>query len=222
MQRDSAQIIAAKIRQTFDLRGRRVLEVGCGDGRVTALIAEESAQFIAIDPDAARIGRARQDMPGVDFRIGTGEDLKFPEGFFDLVLFTLSLHHQDSFLAIKEAARVLRGDGRILVIEPVSDGELERVLNVLDDETAVTGEVQETLKRCPLRLECCEVFHAYWSFDDQSDLFQSLFAYYGKPFDQMLAAQMSDVVAGKLDDRPIVLQDKLTLQVFRKCSQAGS
>ena len=222
MQRDSAQIIAAKIRQAFDLRGRRVLEVGCGDGRVTALIAQEPAQLVAIDPDAARISRARQDRPGVDFRIGTGEDLKFPAGFFDLVLFTLSLHHQDCSLAVKEATRVLREDGRILVVEPVSDGELERVLNVLDDETAVTGRVQETLKGCSLRLECCEIFHACWSFDDQSDLFQSLFDYYGKPFDQMLATQMSDIVAGKLDDRPIVLEDKLILQVFRKCSQAGS
>ena len=43
--------------------GRRVLEVGCGDGRLTWRYADQAARVVAIDPDADDIAVAREDLP---------------------------------------------------------------------------------------------------------------------------------------------------------------
>ena len=46
-----------------DFTGRRVLELGCGDGRLTWRYAERAAQVTAIDPSAAAIATAQEDLP---------------------------------------------------------------------------------------------------------------------------------------------------------------
>ncbi len=56
-----------------DLNGQRVLEIGCGDGRLTFRYASKAAHVTAVDPWAEGIARARQNMPGelrdrVEFR----------------------------------------------------------------------------------------------------------------------------------------------------------
>jgi ubiquinone/menaquinone biosynthesis C-methylase UbiE len=46
-----------------ELSGKRILEIGCGDGRLTWRYAPQAAQVVAIDPNPERIGRARQSLP---------------------------------------------------------------------------------------------------------------------------------------------------------------
>lgn len=46
-----------------DFNGQHVLEIGCGDGRLTWLYAGKAAQVIAIEPFAESIGRARENLP---------------------------------------------------------------------------------------------------------------------------------------------------------------
>jgi ubiquinone/menaquinone biosynthesis C-methylase UbiE len=46
-----------------DFRGQHVLEIGCGDGRLTWRYAGRAAHVTAIDPNADRIVRARENMP---------------------------------------------------------------------------------------------------------------------------------------------------------------
>jgi ubiquinone/menaquinone biosynthesis C-methylase UbiE len=110
---------------------------------VTFFLADRPAALIAIDPDPAAIEEARRVVTGVDFRIGSGEKLDFPNRWFDLVLFTLSLHHQDSKRALQEAQRVLKKDGEILVIEPDAEGEVERVFAVVHNEDAAKQAAQQ-------------------------------------------------------------------------------
>jgi ubiquinone/menaquinone biosynthesis C-methylase UbiE len=43
--------------------GKRVLEIGCGDGRMTWRYAPQAAQVTAIDPNPEKIARARQNLP---------------------------------------------------------------------------------------------------------------------------------------------------------------
>jgi len=216
MQRESHQKIIAMLHRYVDLRGRWVLEVGCGEGRVTAGIKDLPQQLVALDPDAERLCQARQSMPAVDFRCGSGESLEFADQSFDLVLFTLSLHHQDGRRALAEAARVLRDSGRVVVVEPVNEGELERVLSVLDDETEAVRQAQEAVRRSALREECSETFCSRWIFVDRDDLVHSLFAYYAKPLDHDLALRLTAALGGKREHRPIILEDRLLIQVLRK------
>jgi 2-polyprenyl-3-methyl-5-hydroxy-6-metoxy-1,4-benzoquinol methylase len=79
-----------------DLQGRRVLEVGCGDGRLTLRYAERAGSVLAIDPDPTAIATFSDEIPfalrrHVDMRAGTIVTLGEPDRSFDVVLFAWSL-----------------------------------------------------------------------------------------------------------------------------------
>jgi len=79
-----------------DFDGQRVLEIGCGDGRLTWLYADRSAQVVAIDPDADEIKYAREDLPPrlrrrVEFRVTGIEDFTAPPASFDAIILSWSL-----------------------------------------------------------------------------------------------------------------------------------
>jgi 16S rRNA A1518/A1519 N6-dimethyltransferase RsmA/KsgA/DIM1 with predicted DNA glycosylase/AP lyase activity len=71
--------------------GRRVLEIGCGDGRVTERYARAAASVIAIDPDADAVSDLAAALPMVDARPISIDELSIPPHSVDIVLFTWSL-----------------------------------------------------------------------------------------------------------------------------------
>ena len=78
-----------------DLAGKQVLEIGCGNGRLTQHYAHLPAHTIGIDPNADRIQKAQQTLPlhlfnRVDFRVGAIEAYQPPHPF-DLIIFSWSL-----------------------------------------------------------------------------------------------------------------------------------
>jgi 2-polyprenyl-3-methyl-5-hydroxy-6-metoxy-1,4-benzoquinol methylase len=76
--------------------GKRVLEIGCGDGRLTWAYAARAAHVVAIDPDEEEIGYALEDRPWrlrkrVAFHAIGVEAFDAPPESFDTALFTWSL-----------------------------------------------------------------------------------------------------------------------------------
>jgi 2-polyprenyl-3-methyl-5-hydroxy-6-metoxy-1,4-benzoquinol methylase len=71
--------------------GRRVLEIGCADGRLTRRYAEEAASIIAIDADPEAIARLAAKWPGIDARATPVDRLELPARSVDVVLFSWSL-----------------------------------------------------------------------------------------------------------------------------------
>ena len=77
-------------------RGKRVLELGCGDGRLTMRLAALEATIDAYDPKEASIRFARETLPAelaktVTFRVGLAETIAAPDEYYDLALFSWSL-----------------------------------------------------------------------------------------------------------------------------------
>ncbi len=98
-----------------DLRGQRVLDVGCGTGRLVTALAEH-ARVWGVDPSAEMLDVARTRIPaGVGVKRGSAEDLPFKDGWFDRVLFQLVIHLIDRTRAFAEAHRVLVPGGRVAV-----------------------------------------------------------------------------------------------------------
>jgi len=99
------------------LRARRVLDVGCGTGAITAELSRRSrGEVTGIDLDPAMVAFARQHAPDARFELGDALALPFPDGHFDVVCchFVL-LWVQDPQRAVREMARVARDGGSVLI-----------------------------------------------------------------------------------------------------------
>jgi 2-polyprenyl-3-methyl-5-hydroxy-6-metoxy-1,4-benzoquinol methylase len=86
----------AALRRLGSFAGQRILELGCGDGRLTVPLAAEAAAVLAFDPDAEAVERARQSLPSelsdrVAYRIASGREIEIEPSSFDLVVFSWSL-----------------------------------------------------------------------------------------------------------------------------------
>jgi ubiquinone/menaquinone biosynthesis C-methylase UbiE len=93
---DPEGVHLAALRRLGDFHGRRVLELGCGDGRLTLGIAEEAAHVLAFDPDGEAVERARRSVPAelnerVSYRVASGVEIEVEPHSFDLTVFSWSL-----------------------------------------------------------------------------------------------------------------------------------
>lgn len=109
------------------LSGKKILEIGCGNGAKSQLLSEKCRELVAIDPDAAAIEFAKQNYASTNctYLVGSAEDLAFTESSFDAVIFSLSLHHvpiNKMDQAIAEAVRVIKKKGRVVFVEPTFVG----------------------------------------------------------------------------------------------------
>jgi SAM-dependent methyltransferase len=99
-------------------RGRfaNALDVGCGEGRFSRMLAARGIGTVGIDPTEALLQEARRRDPGGDYRHGRAEALDFPDASFDLVVSYLTLIDiPDIRRAIPEMVRVLRPGGSLLI-----------------------------------------------------------------------------------------------------------
>ena len=195
-----------------------MLEVGCGSGRMTSLLAERSAKLVAIDPYEASIANARRNIKGVDFRVGPGETMEFEDESFDLVVFTMSLHHHmNSVLALREARRTLRKDGRLVLLEPVVDGEIQRLYHLFIDETPAIEKVLDTIDTSHFDMEHYEIFDKYWMFENKEELYDYHFEHYGSAdYDAGIIDRMNELLGEKIKDKPVIVQDGIKIFVMRK------
>lgn len=84
------------LRRLASFENKTVLEVGCGDGRLTEGLAERAASVFAFDPDAKAVADARGRLAGelgerVTFRVGAAREIEIPRTQFDIVVFSWSL-----------------------------------------------------------------------------------------------------------------------------------
>ena len=86
----------AALRRLGDFDGRRVLELGCGDGRLTVGVARDAAAVFAFDPDAELIAAARRSLPDeltqrVSYSVASAQEVEIERAAFDIALFSWSL-----------------------------------------------------------------------------------------------------------------------------------
>ena len=102
-----------------DVRGRDVLDLGCGTGRHTAWLAEAGARVTAVDFSENMLERARVKVSAADVRFivhDLHEPLPFDDASFDALVSGLILEHlRDLGRFFGEAHRVLRPQGRAVV-----------------------------------------------------------------------------------------------------------
>lgn len=98
--------------------GGRVLDAGCGAGRMSRYLADRSVAVEGVDLSPGMVAMARRDHPDLRFDVGSISDLPYDDGSFDGVLLWYSTIHtpRDGQQRLyDEAARVLRAGGHLLV-----------------------------------------------------------------------------------------------------------
>ena len=145
--RSHQEVLAALV----GLDGRRVVDVGCGSGELVRWLRAQGADVVGVECGAAMLQAAREADPEhpEDYLEGVGQALPLPDESADVVVFSYSLHHVpgDAMVdALREAHRVLRGDGVLYVVEPVAAGPGHEIIRVIDDETAVRAQAQDALR----------------------------------------------------------------------------
>jgi ubiquinone/menaquinone biosynthesis C-methylase UbiE len=121
---EGMEIALTKKYVSFD--NKDVLEVGCGEGRLTFQYAPVAKSVTALDPNRKSISSAKKKSPEklsdkLSFRVGKGEELAFADNSFDIVFFTWSLCCTDipaMGRAVAESWRVLRPGGILASIQP--------------------------------------------------------------------------------------------------------
>lgn len=112
-------------RSLGDLRGKRLLEIGCGDGGGTVRFARAGARVTAIDISGEmveltkRVAREQGVSEAVEALKMGGEDIDFPPGSFDVIYGHSILHHLNLSIAGPRIARALAPGGIGAFLEPL-------------------------------------------------------------------------------------------------------
>jgi SAM-dependent methyltransferase len=134
-----------------------VADVGCGEGAMVRHLVRRGARVVGIEPNEPQLARARAAAPAGDeeYRVGSGEALPFADETLDALLYFNSFHHLPRPAmapALREAVRVLKPAGRLIVIEPLAEGAYFETLRPLEDETAVREAAYRLLQSPPFGL----------------------------------------------------------------------
>jgi ubiquinone/menaquinone biosynthesis C-methylase UbiE len=204
-----------KIEEYVELNGKALLEVGCGEGRLTAILADKSATVIAVDPDGAKIDAARKKLTNATFLVGSGEKLFFATGTFDIVLFSYSLHHQNCAKALAEAKGILRKEGCILIIDPTDDGEFTRFVSVFEkDEIDRIRETRTYLRSNRIKVLQQDVYYVAYPYKDEYELYGYFMENFMIAPDDRAVRKMEFILGDKKNDRPIIIKDKVAIYLI--------
>jgi SAM-dependent methyltransferase len=127
-----------------DLAGLRVLDLGAGTGKLTALLANLGADVTAIEPDEAMLAELGRQVPSARMLQGSAETIPLPDGSVDAVLCGQSMHWFDLPRALPEIARVLVGGGVLAALWNSDDDRVPWVAGLAD---ATEGAAAPTLSR---------------------------------------------------------------------------
>jgi SAM-dependent methyltransferase len=150
--REHAFFLAAKATALLDLVKRRLplgapvraLDVGCGDGRLDAML-EPLAELHGVDVSPDMVAAAAESVPRGRFQVADGTGLPFADGVFDLTFTVCALHHvepPDRVSYMRELARVTRAGGLVVVFEHNPVNPLTRLVVrrcVFDEGVVLVG-----------------------------------------------------------------------------------
>lgn len=145
--RSNSEVLTA----TLELQGKKVVDVGCGEGHLVRLMTRHGAKAFGIELNPKQLEKAHAEKTVGDevYYEGRAENLPFDSDSIDITVFFNSLHHVDVKRmgdALAEAARVLKSGGVLYVCEPVAEGPHFELMKPVHNETKVRAKAYEALQ----------------------------------------------------------------------------
>lgn len=145
-----------------ELKGKKVLEYGCGTGSFSFDLAEKDAIVFGIDISEVAIDEARKTAAtkvfkeNLNFSVMNAENLKYENDFFDRVCGNSILHHLELKTSLKELTRVIKKEGNAVFIEPLGHNPFINMYRKLTPKLRSEDEH-------PLKSEDLKLFREYFS-----------------------------------------------------------
>lgn len=114
--------------------GQSLLDIGCGWGLLLKELAlmGKNLKLFGIDISPEMVIRAKKECKNYDIRIvqGSADKLPYQNNQFDIVTCILSFHHHpDSLKSLKEMYRVLKPEGKLILLDQFNDGIIRKMMN---------------------------------------------------------------------------------------------
>ena len=209
MLRDPENIESNFIRDILSPSAGNVLEVGCGDGRLTEKLRSVSVRVLGLDPDPGSIDKARHLLGnGVKLVLGSGESIPLAGNSVDTVVFSLSLHHHPNpEKALAQARRVLKEGGRILVLEPVAGTSLNTLFRLIHDEDDAYDRAIAAISQCGLKVAEQGAYSFVWRFEDFEEMVNHLYSHFDLEPEEPQVKAMENILGSRVQDRPLDIED---------------
>lgn len=157
------------LKMAGEIRGRRVLDLGCGDGSLTYLLAKNGAQVVGVDNEEEGLRFAEENLKSVwdsslkyKFVSASAYTLPFEEGAFDFVVSCEVIEHlQQPEKMLQEGARVLKTGGLFVLTTPYKVTEVPQDPNHVNEY--YPSQIKEMLGRYFKTGEVKLTHHALWS-----------------------------------------------------------
>lgn len=99
------------------LSGKKVLDIGCGDGSDLKTFHSKGALVYGLDPSQEFLTKAKHNNPSGVFALGVGEQIPFEDNFFDIVVSKWAIQTSPNVnKVLSEAARVLKKNGKLVIL----------------------------------------------------------------------------------------------------------
>lgn len=134
------------LKQIGDIRGKLLLDLGCGAGENSVYFAKQGALCVATDysPGMVEVALKLAEVNGVQIEGCTANamDLQFPDNYFDIVYASNLLHHlPDPQAAIREMHRVTKPGGKVCFWEPLRHNPIINVYRYLAKKVRTEDEM---------------------------------------------------------------------------------
>ncbi len=139
-----------------DLKGKNVLEYGCGTGSFSFDLAEKGALVFGIDisdiaiEEAKKTASTKTFKDNLNFSVMNAENLKYEDDFFDRICGNSILHHLELKTSLNELSRVIKKGGNAVFIEPLGHNPIINLYRMLTPK--LRSEDEHPLKSSDLKL----------------------------------------------------------------------
>ncbi len=150
-----------------DLKGKRILDLGCGHGESSVYFALKGANCIAADISPRMVQTAMKLADKYNVRIESrtmnAMKIEFPENSFDIVYAANLLHHVDPVATVHEIFRVLKPNGKLCFWDPLKHNPVIKLYRRIAREVRSADE-------SPLHINIIDFMRTVFS-EVESDVF---------------------------------------------------